>query len=215
MKTAVLPHIRPIIVKKKRYPIPLDDPERIYEPKLDGFRAIAKYDGRTLFLTSRSEKPLDGFTALRARIVSSLDIHDAVLDGEIVSLDASNRPIFKDLLSRRGNIVYVAFDIMWVNGRDLRLLPLKDRKAILYEVAENADKSGLRLGLWCRGCGDNLFRAVQDLDLEGIVVKGANSPYTTHAEWIKVLNPNYSKAGDHSIIARAKAALRARTMARR
>jgi bifunctional non-homologous end joining protein LigD len=59
---------------------------------------------------------------------------DAVLDGEIVKLDDTGRPIFLDLMRRRGPFCFVAFDLLAVNGRDVRKLPLIDRKRILREI---------------------------------------------------------------------------------
>jgi bifunctional non-homologous end joining protein LigD len=68
---------------------------------------------------------------LQAAITGELRVTDAILDGEIVCLDAEGRSIFKEQLYRRGNPVFYAFDLLWLNGRDLRHLPLIERNRML------------------------------------------------------------------------------------
>ena len=60
------------------------------------------------------------FGTLATALAKVLKVKDAILDGEIVTKDSTGRPIFLDLLSRRGEVSYVAFDLLWPNGRDLR-----------------------------------------------------------------------------------------------
>jgi len=67
-------------------------------------------------------------------IGKELKVKEAVLDGEIVALDGDGMPAFYDLMKRRCQAVYYAFDIIWLNGRDLRDLPLLERKKILRTV---------------------------------------------------------------------------------
>ena len=114
-----------------------------------------------------------------------------VFDGEIVCLDETGRPIFKDLLFRRREPVYVAFDVLNVEGADVRGLPLEDRRAVLDRIAERyrIQKSDLFFG-----CGKSLFNAVCEFDLEGIVAKRLNDPYEPErTKWWKILNPTYSQ----------------------
>ena len=67
------------------------------------------------------------FTDLSACIAKELKVTDAVLDGEVCALDGDGRPAFYNLMKRQCQAVYYAFDILWLNGRDLRNLSLLDR----------------------------------------------------------------------------------------
>ena len=71
------------------------------------------------------------FADLSACIAKELKVTDAILDGEIVALDGTRKPAFYDLMKRQCQPVYYAFDIIWLNGLDLRDLPLIERKKIL------------------------------------------------------------------------------------
>jgi bifunctional non-homologous end joining protein LigD len=114
-----------------------------------------------------------------------------VFDGEIVCLDEAGKPIFNDLLFRRREPVYVAFDVLKVEGADVRGMPLKDRRAIMDRVVMHYRMQKAKLFF---GCGKSLFRAVCDLDLEGIIAKRLEDPYDAErTKWWKVLNPNYSQ----------------------
>jgi bifunctional non-homologous end joining protein LigD len=118
--------------------------------------------------------------------------HDVVLDGEITLLDRDGRPQFYDLLRRRGEPVFYAFDCLWLDGRDLRSLPLIVRKGILEGIVP-ANSAPLYAG-HVEGSGVDLYRLVCDKDLEGIVCKHKLSTYASdELPWIKVLNPNYSQ----------------------
>ncbi len=89
---------------------------------------------------------------------------DCVFDGEIVVLDTDGRPRFNDLLFGRGEPVYVVFDLLFYEGEDIRSLPLKERRAILDQVAE---RYGLQKSELFIGCGRSLFETVCAMDLEG------------------------------------------------
>jgi bifunctional non-homologous end joining protein LigD len=68
------------------------------------------------------------FSELAEQVHAELPGRDVILDGEIVALDNQGRISFWDLMRRRGTLAYVAFDVLWLNGRDLRELPLVKRK---------------------------------------------------------------------------------------
>ena len=74
------------------------------------------------------------FNDLSSSIAKELKVTDAILDGEICALDDDGRPAFYDLMKRQCQPVYYAFDIIWLNGRDLRGLSLLERKKILRNV---------------------------------------------------------------------------------
>lgn len=121
--------------------------------------------------------------------------HDVILDGEITQLDGDGRPQFYHLLRRRGEPVLYAFDCLWLDGRDLRSLPLIVRKGILEGIIPT--DSALLYASHVEGSGVDLYRLVCERDLEGIVRKHKMSAYgSDELPWIKVLNPNYSQRED-------------------
>ena len=126
--------------------------------------------------------------------------------GEIVALDADDRPIFNNLLFARGAPVYVAFDILFDNGRDVRAEPLKRRKARLKKTL---GKGALQSD-YIVGESGSLFNAVRTFDLEGIVAKRMNDPYAKGTRWFKIRNRDYSQAvGRSELFERGNGATRA------
>jgi bifunctional non-homologous end joining protein LigD len=120
-----------------------------------------------------------------------------VLDGEIVKLEESGRPIFIDLMKRRGPFAFVAFDVLAVNGRDVRKVPLVERKKILRAIVSRRSAVML-MADHVRRRGRDLFAEVCRQDLEGIVAKRADGVYDVAAlsAWLKIKNPEYSQARD-------------------
>jgi len=115
-------------------------------------------------------------------------------DGEVVCLDRHGKPQFRDLLFRRGEPRFMAFDLLWINGEDLRHLPLIERKFRLPSVVP---RHGERL-LFCdhvEGDAESLFRLACKHDLEGIVAKHKYAPYLPEHEttWMKIRNRKYSQ----------------------
>jgi bifunctional non-homologous end joining protein LigD len=96
--------------------------------KYDGFRALFNLDrrGRSR-LISRNDNIFTRFTALADRLETVIDVDDAVIDGEVIALDDTGRPQFYDLLRGGQAPAYIAFDLLWVNGFDLRTFPLPSR----------------------------------------------------------------------------------------
>ena len=103
----------------------------VYELKHDGFRALAYIRPGHCQLVSRRGNVYKSFGSLSAAL-GKLD-YEAVLDGEIVVLDAAGRSQFYELLRRRGEPVFYAFDCLSLDGRDLRPLPLIQRKKKLND----------------------------------------------------------------------------------
>jgi bifunctional non-homologous end joining protein LigD len=109
-------------------------PDWVYELKHDGFRALAYLDqGRCRFV-SRKGNEMKRFEDLGAAIRKQLKIKTAVLDGEIVALDESGMPAFYRLMRRKCHAVYYAFELLWLDGKELRELPLLKRKKILRSI---------------------------------------------------------------------------------
>jgi len=136
-------------------------------------------------------------TDLRSEIALEANANDAVLDGEIVKLDGSGRTIFIDLMKRRGPFAFVAFDVLGANGRDVRKIPLLERKKILRAIVPRRSTVTLYAD-HVRRRGRDLFAEVCRQDLEGIVAKRADGVYDVAAlpAWLKIKNPDYSQARD-------------------
>jgi len=101
------------------------------------------------------------FTDLSACIAKELKVKDAILDGEIVALDGSGRPAFYSLMKRECSAVYYAFDILLLNGRDVRDLPLVERKKILRKVIPRKSSSLGCVSYVDRGALLKLFELVK------------------------------------------------------
>jgi bifunctional non-homologous end joining protein LigD len=133
---------------------------------------------------------------LAAWIAEHLHFESVVLDGEIAWVDDAGRPVFRDLLFRRRQCVFIAFDLLYLNGKDLRTLPLIDRKALLKKLLRRKRSRILYLD-HVEGDGRLLFEQIVAMDLEGIVCKRKDSPYKVTEKpsrhWIKVKNSRYSQ----------------------
>ena len=166
-----------------------DDDDYIFELKMDGFRALAHVGPDQTRLVSRRGNVYKRFTELAAGIHIELDC-EAVLDGEIVCLDANGRPQFYDLQRRRGTPVFYAFDLLWFDGEDLRSRPLVERKRLLQSIVP-AQPSVLMYAEHIERSGVEFFRLACEQDLEGIVAKAKRGAYGE--KWFKIRNPNYSQ----------------------
>jgi len=124
-----------------------------------------------------------------------LPVRSAILDGEVVCLDRGDRPDFNALLFRHGVPVFVAFDVLAVNGRDLRAVPLLRRKAQLRCVVP-PDAACVLYAEHVVGAGCALFATICERDLEGIVAKHGRAPYAEPTTWVKIKNREYTGARD-------------------
>ena len=159
----------------------------VYEVKLDGFRGTLYVEaGRGRFL-SKTKKPLRRFDELANTIAKELTVRDAILDGEVVVL-AEGRPQFNALMMNRAPASYVAFDLLWLDGRGLRPLPLWRRKRTLEKLV-----TGSRVGYVEHSDEPRLMDVVVQMDLEGIVAKRRADPYALETEWLKIKHAEYSQ----------------------
>lgn len=171
---------------------PFDHPDWLFEPKYDGIRAFLHATALGCQITPHRELQLDRFHELGDRIARVLGGREAILDGEVVALDRQGRPVFRDLLSGRGYLAVAAFDLLWLDGRDLRRLPLVDRKRHLAGLLP-ADTGPLYKVLTVDEYGRALFAATRRMDLEGIVAKRTRDAYDGSAVWYTIPNPGYSR----------------------
>src|SRR5215469_12529807 len=110
------------------------------------------------------------FAGLRDQLAASLDVGDAILDGEIIVADETGRPQFYDLLRDARAPTYVAFDVIWLNGVDLRPLPLTERRRHLQNLLPKGSAI-VSEALSVSGRGHRLFELMCAHDLEGVVAK--------------------------------------------
>ena len=122
-----------------RIPDPFNDPEWIFELKLDGFRALAYVENGGCRLISRNGHTFRRFDPLCGALAQELKIKNAILDGEIVCLDEEGRSLFNSLLFRKRTPIFAAFDLLWVDGEDLRERPLIERKKRLRRAIPQHD----------------------------------------------------------------------------
>jgi bifunctional non-homologous end joining protein LigD len=160
-----------------------------YEVKWDGYRAEAIKNGAAVSLASRNLKNITRQFPGIVHAVSRLQAKAAVLDGEIVALDAEGRPSFQalHLWSLKGlSLVYFAFDLLHLDGRDLTRLPLDERRAALRDVVGG---SAVLLSEPLPGSPGDIAATVRGMGLEGVIAKRRRSLYTPGRRsdsWIKV-----------------------------
>jgi bifunctional non-homologous end joining protein LigD len=188
-------NLRPMRLSRRSEPFDSDD--YLYELKIDGFRALAKIADGKGELISRKGNVFRGFSDLADWIAEHTPVQTAVLDGEIACIDGEGRPVFKDLLFRKAACVFVAFDLLFLNGKDLRILPLIERKRQLRKLLRRKRSRILYLD-HVENDGRLLFEQIVEMDLEGMVCKRKSSPYRVtekpSACWIKIKNPRYSQS---------------------
>jgi len=200
------PPFQPLPLSRAR--APFSHADWLFEIKWDGFRGLLHSDSEGVRLVSRNGNTFKSFPGLCDGLARDLKGRRCVLDGEIVCLDTDGKPQFRDLLFRRAEPLFYAFDILWDehaktdddeensrfrNSEDLHYLPLIDRKLLLHAVVP---KRGERL-LYCDHIdadGEGLFWLACENDLEGIVAKRKSDPYLPeHAQWLKIRNQEYSQ----------------------
>jgi bifunctional non-homologous end joining protein LigD len=164
----------------------------IYEIKFDGYRALALRGGRETRILSRNQKDLGKKFPEITSSIAALDVQDVVIDGEIVALDDRGRPSFQllqgyDMGLVRPPIVFYAFDLLRLNGEELRGLPIEERKAKLAALLKNP-QAAIRYSASFTENIDKLLSRVRELSLEGLIGKRAGSKYDSKRSgaWIKI-----------------------------
>jgi bifunctional non-homologous end joining protein LigD len=162
----------------------------LFEIKWDGYRCMAEIRKSGVHLYSRNGKRLDQVFAPLVASLQSLPF-EALLDGEVVVVDEAGRANFQMLQSylssALGNLVYYVFDVLYLDGRDLKSLPLMRRKEILRQILR--DTPFVKFSSHIETEGTSLFRAAVENGVEGIVAKDGKSPYRPGyrgREWLKV-----------------------------
>jgi bifunctional non-homologous end joining protein LigD len=168
---------------------PFDDPDWVFETKWDGFRAMAKVAPGHASLYSRNLIDISRKYPAICQALAAIK-HEAVLDGELVALDAHGRSRFQLLQNAErepARLLYCVFDLLYLDGKDLRDRKLLERKAALERILP---KSPLLLySAHVVGEGLKAFNRAKRLGEEGVMAKRAASRYYSGQrtrEWLKV-----------------------------
>jgi bifunctional non-homologous end joining protein LigD len=178
---------------------PFDDPEWLYEIKWDGYRAIAFITKGKVRLVSRNQNDLTAQYSELHSIPSFIKADTAILDGEIAALDEAGRSSFSLMQQRTGirqggrrvasrrdiPVLYYVFDVLYLDGYDLRRVSLEERKELLRQIT---DVSGHVRYSEHFSQGKGLFDVARQKGLEGILAKRRNSVYEERRtrEWLKI-----------------------------
>ncbi len=178
---------------------PFDDPDWLFEIKWDGYRAVAFIRDGNVRLVSRNQNDLTAQYPELQELPRFIKADSAVLDGEIVALDESGRSSFSLMQQRTGirsngrrvaargdiSVLYYAFDLPYLDGYDLRRVPLEQRKETLASVVEAGGPIRYSEHF---DHGVQLFTAAAQQGLEGILAKQRDSLYEERrsSQWVKI-----------------------------
>lgn len=180
---------------------PFNNPDWLFEVKWDGYRAIAFVEGGKLRLESRNQNDLTAAYPELCVIPQQVKATSAILDGEVVAVDESGRASFSLMQQRTGlregrgrirrmrddiPVLYYAFDLLYLNGRDLRGVALETRKQLLQSILDSRDP--VRYSDHHVERGKDLFAVAVQHQLEGIVAKRRLSLYQPKRsrDWLKI-----------------------------
>ena len=178
-----------------------DDSEWIHELKLDGYRMQGRITtargNKSRFATLITRGGLDWTHRMPdiAAALAELPVEDALLDGEVVVYDDEGKTSFADLQAafqegKKKPLTFVIFDLLHLNGHNLRSFPLEQRKNILEKIlASDGEHEGiLRYSEHLGTRGGEVFEKACHLGAEGIVSKKASAPYTSgrSGSWLKI-----------------------------
>lgn len=166
--------------------------EWVNEMKLDGYRMLCRIEDGKAQIMSRTGKEWTGNFPSVERCVARLPVDTAWLDGEVVVVEADGRTSFQALQNalttdHAEKLHYFVFDLPYLNGYDLRRVPLLARKRVLETLLESAPPA-LRYSAHVQGSGQEFFRQACKLRLEGMIAKRAQSKYQSGRcrDWVKV-----------------------------
>ncbi len=166
--------------------------EWVHEIKLDGYRILLRIEGGRASLLTRNRQDWTARFPAVAEAAAALPVKEALLDGEIVALDRAGVSSFQalqqaDQLETGRTLVYVAFDLLFLDGADLRPRPLVERKARLARLLKGR-RGRLRYSEHFDVPGKRVYDRACRLGLEGIVAKQKDAPYTSGrgSAWLKV-----------------------------
>jgi bifunctional non-homologous end joining protein LigD len=182
--------IEPCLPKSAK--APPSGPGWIHEIKHDGFRIVARRDNVGVRLLTRNGHDFSVRFPAIAAAVGALPVRSCVIDGEAIVSDETGLAVF-ELIRRRGtrlDAVLCAFDLIELNGTDLRRDPIEKRKQKLQGLLARAEY-GITYNEHYETAGAIVYREACALGCEGIVSKRQGSPYRSgrYDFWLKVKNP--------------------------
>ncbi|HVP59942.1 MAG TPA: non-homologous end-joining DNA ligase [Myxococcaceae bacterium] len=159
----------------------------VYEVKYDGYRALAAISGGKVSVRSRNDLDFGTRFPWVLPALSQMVVGEAVLDGELVALDAKGVSRFQKLADPEAEHRYVVFDLLWLDGEDLRSRPLEERRELLESVMANT-RPPLELAQRVRGDEESALAEAKRRGWEGLLAKLRGSPYTgtRSADWLKL-----------------------------
>jgi bifunctional non-homologous end joining protein LigD len=164
--------------------------QRLHEIKHDGFRIIARKDGDRVRLYSRPGNDMTRRFPLIAEALTGRS-RSCIIDGEAVACDDNGLASFERIRYRQhdGDVFLYAFDLIELNGDDLRRDPLQVRKATLASILAKA-RPGIRFNEHIEGDGPTIFAHACKMGLEGIISKRKDSAYRSgrSPDWLKMKN---------------------------
>lgn len=195
-KSAMPPRLEPMLAALADHPF--SDPEWLFEIKWDGVRALAWIEDGAVTLRSRNAVDITARYPELHKLPEALAARRAILDGEIVALDAHGHSDFERLQERmhvrapgerllaQVPVVYFVFDLLYCDGYDLRRSPLLQRKQLLQGLLQPSDR--FRYSDHQLEHGKELFELAKEKGLEGIVAKRAASSYVSERgpNWMKL-----------------------------
>ncbi len=167
--------------------------EWLHEIKFDGYRIQAHVAAGEVTLYTRNGHNWTAKYRALAKALKDMDVENAVFDGEIVYQDESGRSNFQKLQNAMKSestqsLIFYIFDLLFLDGEDLRERPLIERKEKLEELIGDLGDEKIRYSEHFKGVGDKMIEASCSMDLEGIICKKADSGYTSgrRGDWVKV-----------------------------
>lgn len=164
-----------------------------YECKFDGFRMLARIENGKVRLFTRNGHDWSHKLPGQAKALVSLGLESAWLDGEIVVANEQGVPDFQALQNafeagRSGNILYYLFDLPYLNGVDLREVPVEERRAALSTVLKAGKDPLLRFSEAFSEDPEALLNSACQMQMEGLIGKRLGSPYVSRrsSDWIKL-----------------------------
>jgi bifunctional non-homologous end joining protein LigD len=164
----------------------------LYEIKFDGYRFTARIRERVTLFTRNGHDWTNRLPRIAAEL-EQLELASAWLDGEVVAQDEDGRPIFHPLQGafssgQTDDLVFFVFDLLYLDGRDLRGKPIERRRALLQQLIERVPLEHVRFSEAFDVDPRDLLANVFAMGMEGVVGKRAGSPYTSERDgaWIKL-----------------------------
>lgn len=175
---------------------PFDDPHWIFEVKWDGYRVLTFIQNKSYNLISRNQRSFNEEFPSIIKELKRLKVSEAILDGEVVILDAKGKSDFQLMQNFRsnqsGHLAYYVFDLLYLNGHDITSLPLLQRKLLLKELLAPLKSETIRFSDHVQEKGIDFFNVAIKHRFEGILAKDSRSPYVMRR------SPYWQKIKTHS-----------------